>query len=148
MAFELEQFKLKWQGPWRDRTAYSKNDIVAWKGKSYRCIRDCPVAYTISGDFMVNTNNYSMDPLRLVQKTFRPDNPKYWQLFLRSTDDIGEWEFYRQYEPGEMCSVGRKIYQCIKRTRRYNTWVVEHDGTTSEYWVMIYESPYKNSRQK
>ena len=42
-----------------------------------------------------------------------------------------------------MCSVGRKIYQCIKRTRRYNTWVEEHDGTTSEYWVKIYESPYK-----
>ena len=40
-----------------------------------------------------------------------------------------------------MCSVGRKIYQCIKRTRRYNTWVEEHDGTTSEYWVKIYESP-------
>ena len=44
---------------------------------------------------------------------------------------------------GEMCSVGRKIYQCIKRTRRYNTWVEEHDGTTSEYWAKIYESPYK-----
>ena len=144
MAFELEQFKLTWQGPWRDRTAYSKNDIVAWKGKSYRCIRDCPIAYTLSGDWMVNTSNYSMDPQRLVQKSFRPDNAKYWQLFLRSTDDVGEWEFYRQYEPGEMCSVGRKIYQCIKRTRRYNTWVVEHDGTTSEYWVKIYESPYKH----
>ena len=39
-----------------------------------------------------------------------------------------------------MCSVGRKIYQCIKRTRRYNTWVEEHRGETSEYWVMIYES--------
>ena len=30
-----------------------------------------------------------------------------------------------------MCSVGRRIYQCIKRTRRYNTWVVEHDGRDS-----------------
>ena len=142
MAFELNEFKLKWQGPWRDRTAYSKNDIVMWKGKSYRCIRDCPIAYTLSGDFLVNTNNYSMDPMRLVQKSFRPDNPKYWQLFLRSTDDITEWEFWRQYEPGEMCSVGRRIYQCIKRTRRYNTWVEEHRGETSEYWVMIYESPF------
>ena len=82
----------------------------------------------ISGDLLVNTNNYSMDPLRLVQKSFRPDNPKYWQLFLRSTDDIGEWEFWRQYGPVKMCSVGRRIYQCIKRTRRYNTWVEEHRG--------------------
>ena len=41
---------------------------------------------------LVNTNNYSFDPMRLVQKSFRPDNPKYWQLFLRSTDDITEWE--------------------------------------------------------
>ena len=49
MAFELEQFKLKWQGRGEIEQAYSKNDIVAWKGKSYRCIRDCPVAYTISG---------------------------------------------------------------------------------------------------
>ena len=58
--------------------------------KSYRCIRDCPIAYTLSGDFLVNTSNYSMDPMRLVQKSFRPDNPKYQQLFLRSTDDITE----------------------------------------------------------
>jgi len=142
MSFDLKDFKLKWQGSWRDRTAYSKNDIVAWKGKSYRCIQDCPIAYTLSQDSLVNTNNYSFDPPRLVQKSFRPDNPKYWQLFLRSTDDIGEWEMWRQYEPGEMCSVGKRIYQCIKRTRRYNTWVVEHDGRDSEYWVMIYESPF------
>ena len=80
--------------------------------------------------------------MRLVQKSFRLDNPKYWQLFLRSTDDITEWEFWRQYELCEMCSVGRRIYQCIKRTRRYNTWVEEHRGETSEYWVMIYESPF------
>ena len=53
---------------------------------------------------------------------------------------------FKTIRVGEMCSVGRKIYQCIKRTRRYNTWVEEHDGTTSEYWVKIYES-YK-LRQK
>ena len=50
MSFDLKDFKLKWQGSWRDRTAYSKNDIVAWKGKSYRCIQDCPIAYTLSQD--------------------------------------------------------------------------------------------------
>ena len=49
MAFELNEFKLKWQGSWRDRTQfYSKNDIVGGKVKSYRCIRDCPIAYTLS----------------------------------------------------------------------------------------------------
>ena len=61
MGFELEQFKLKWQGHGEIKRAVPGGDIVAWKGKSYRCIRDYPVAYTISGDFMVNTNNYSMD---------------------------------------------------------------------------------------
>ena len=45
-----------------------------------------------------------MDPMRLVQKSFRPDNPKYWQLFLRSTDDIGEWEFLDNMFEAEMCS--------------------------------------------
>ena len=77
MSFDLKDFKLKWQGSWRDRTGYSKNDIVVWKGKSYRCIQDCPIAYTLSQDSLVNTNNYSFDPPRLVQKSFRPDNPKY-----------------------------------------------------------------------
>ena len=81
-----------------------------------------------------------MDPMRLVQKSFRLDNPKYWQLFLRSTDDIYRMGILETIWPSEMCSVGRRIYQCIKRTRRYNTWVEEHRGETSEYWVMIYES--------
>ena len=49
---------------------YSKNDIVMWKGKSYRCIRDCPIAYTLSGDFIVNTSNYSMDAYEISPKVF------------------------------------------------------------------------------
>ena len=61
MSFELKDFKLKWQGPWKDRTAYSKNDIVSWKGKSYRCIQDCPIAYTISNDGLVIGSDQGLD---------------------------------------------------------------------------------------
>ena len=142
MAFDLKQFKLNWKGRWKDRTVYKKNDVVFWKGKPYRCIQDTPLAYTMTVNPEVNTSNYSFFPPRLRQRTYRPDNSKYWALFMHSTDDVEHWQMWRQYEPGEICTVGRKMYQCIKRTRHNNTWVEEHDGRDSEYWTLIYEAPF------
>ena len=31
MAFELNEFKLKWQGPWRDRTFYQRMILLCGK---------------------------------------------------------------------------------------------------------------------
>ena len=63
MSFDLKDFKLKWQGSWRDRTQFiPKNDIVAWKGKSYRCIKIVLLHIQFRKTLLVNTNNYSLDP--------------------------------------------------------------------------------------
>ena len=45
MALSITDFKVTWKGAWRDKESYNKNDVVYWRGKSYRCIEDTPINY-------------------------------------------------------------------------------------------------------
>ena len=138
MAIDIKNFKVTWKGTWKDTTSYKRNDVVYWRGKSYRCIEDTPINYTISQESMTNTNNYSHFGPTIVKRSYRPDNRRYWTLLLAGNDNIETWNYWRQYERGEMVKVADKIYLCKQRTRYQNTWVEEHDGRPSKYWELIY----------
>lgn len=138
MAIDIKNFKVTWKGTWKDTTSYNRNDVVYWRGKSYRCIEDTPINYTISQESMTNTGNYSHFGPTIVKRSYRPDNRRYWTLLLAGNDNIETWNYWRQYERGEMVKVADKIYLCKQRTRYQNTWVEEHDGTPSKYWELIY----------
>ena len=58
MALDIQNFKVSWKGNWKDKEKYYKNDIVYWRGKSYRCTEETPDNFTISSESMVNTNSY------------------------------------------------------------------------------------------
>jgi len=135
MALDTSKLRLNWKSRWRPRTAYSKNDVVQWHGKSYRCIRDCPVDFVIYSEGTVNTGNYAFEHPETVQRSYRPDNRSYWALHMRGAPDCALWDYHRQYEPGEFCKANGKFYQCIKQTRFRNTWVEE-----TEYWTKVFES--------
>ena len=36
MALDIKNFKVTWRGTWKDKTSYKRNDVVYWRGKSYR----------------------------------------------------------------------------------------------------------------
>ena len=138
MALSITDFKVTWKGAWRDKESYKKNDVVYWRGKSYRCIEDTPMNYTISSEAMINTNSYGQYQPTIRKRSYRPDDRRYWTLLLAGNDNIETWQYWRQYERGEMVKVADKIYLCLQRTRYCNTWVVEHDGRPSKYWELIY----------
>ena len=139
MALDIKNFKVTWRGTWKDMTSYKRNDVVYWRGKSYRCIEDTPEnSFTISSESMTNTSSYTHYAPTIVKRSYRPDNQRYWTLLLAGNDNIETWQYWRQYERGEMVKVADKIYLCLKRTRYQNTWVEEHDGQPSKYWELIY----------
>ena len=138
MALSITDFKVTWKGAWRDKESYKKNDVVYWRGKSYRCIEDTPMNYTISSEAMINTNSYGQYQPTIRKRSYRPDDRRYWTLLLAGNDNIETWQYWRQYERGEMVKVADKIYLCLQRTRYCNTWVTEHDGRPSKYWELIY----------
>ena len=138
MALDIKNFKVTWRGNWKDMTSYKRNDVVYWRGKSYRCIEDTPEnSFTISSESMTNTSSYTHYAPTIVKRSYRPDNQRYWTLLLAGNDNIETWQYWRQYERGEMVKVADKIYLCLKRTRYQNTWVEEHDGQPSKYWELI-----------
>lgn len=138
MSLDIKNFKVTWRGSWKDKERYYKNDIVYWRGKSYRCIEDTPEHFTISSEMFTNTNSYTQYGPTIRKRSYRPDNGRYWTLLLAGNDNIETWQYWRQYERGEMVKVADKIYLCKQKTRYCNTWVVEHDGRPSKYWELVY----------
>ena len=136
VAIPITPIKLQWKGQWRTRTQYFKNDVVVWKGKSYKCIRDIPVEFIIKTTGVVNTNNYSIETPTLIRRSHRPDNQRYWVLFIRSTDRVKLWNWAQQYFPGEMVRYHGAVYLCVQTTRNKNTFVTE-----TLYWTQVYQSP-------
>ena len=118
------------RGTWKDKTKHKRNDVVYWRGKSYRCIE----RYLKSFIYIFGINDqyifiYALPPT-IVKRSYRPDNQR-WTLLLLSNDNI------------ETCNIGDnmkekwlkvvdKIYLCLKRTRYQNTWVEEHDVHQSD----------------
>lgn len=135
-TIDISKVRLKWKGKWRARQQYFKNDIVQWMGKSFKCIKDTPVEFVIKTSSKVSTSNYTFDPPQLVRRSYRPENPKYWSLFVRGTDRIKLWNWLKQYFPGEMVRVKGEVFLCTRTTRYKNTYVTE-----SDYWTKIYQSP-------
>ena len=48
MAIDIKNFKVTLEGTWKDTTTYNRNDVVYWRGKSYRCIEDTLLLITLS----------------------------------------------------------------------------------------------------
>jgi len=136
VAIPTSPIRLQWKGQWRSRTQYFKNDVCVWKGKSYKCIRDLPMEFVIKTTGMVNSNNSSFEIPTLIRRSFRPDNQRYWVLFIRSVDRVKLWNWAQQYFPGEMVRVKGAVYLCTTTTRNKNTYVTE-----TAYWTQVYQSP-------
>lgn len=135
-TFDISKIKLTWKGQWRFATKYYKNDIVQWQDRTYRCILDTPDEFVVTFDSLIDTNQYQADLPQLKRATTRPDNTRFFTLFMPSNSrELWTWEMWRQYEQGDMVKAAGKLYMCTKRTRTYNTWVEE-----SEYWTQIGQS--------
>lgn len=135
-TIDISKVKLKLKGKWRGRQQYFKNDIVQWQGKSFKCIKDTPLEWVIRSTNKMPTTQYTGEPPVLIRRSYRPDNQRYWVLFVRGTDRVKLWNWLKQYFVGEMCRVKGEVFLCIKTTRNKNTYVTETD-----YWTKIYQSP-------
>lgn len=135
-AFDPTLLKIKWRGQWEAETQYFKNDIVSWRGRSWRCIKDTPNEFVLPMNTTITTTNYEFTHPRLRRKTYRPDLEEYWTPFLNLTGrKIAHWNYHDRYFPGDYVKCGSAVYICKKTTRVKNTWVEE-----SAYWEKVADS--------
>ena len=144
---DFSKLKTTWKGPWQVETLYKEKDIVSWRGSGFRCVLDTPSEWTVVSSTIVSPNRYeSMHP-RLVLKSFRPDNSKYWTQITTASTSARGWNQMMPYRKGELVRLGSEVYMCIKDCAR--NCYPKHNGTVdaSEWWVKIFEgSGYADQR--
>jgi len=130
---DISKIKTTWKGSWVRETSYKERDMVAWRGCGWRCILDTPEEWTIHVATVMPTERSEMQHPRMVLKSFRPDNKKYWiQVTTASTSARG-WNQMMPYTRGEMVRVGSELHMCIKDTPRNCYWL------DTEYWEKVFE---------
>ena len=81
-TFDISKIKITWKGQWHVETKYYKNDIVQWQDRTYRCILDTPDRFVTSFDAFIDTSQYQADQPFVKRVTIRPDNTKFFTLFM------------------------------------------------------------------
>ena len=100
--FKINRIRFTWKSDWATATAYTKDDIVRYGGKSYVCL----VGHTASTDF--NTD------LEFIDTVPQPDlaAPK-WQLWFDGYEWKNNWSPNTLYDLGDYVRYGSIIYICI-----------------------------------
>ena len=99
--FKIPRIRFTWKGDWATSTAYTKDDIVRYHGKSYVCL----VGHTASADF--NTD------LDFIDVTTQPDTPApKWVLWFDGYEWRNQWTPNTLYNMGDYIQYDSIIYIC------------------------------------
>ena len=92
--FNLERIRFRWKNEWTASTAYIKDDMVYYKGKTYACL----IGHTS------NNANLTTDLLDASPK---------WELMLDGYAWKGNWANSTYYAVGEIVKFNGYLYKCI-----------------------------------
>jgi hypothetical protein len=99
--FKINRIRFTWKDTWATSTAYTKDDIVRYRGKSYVCL----VGHTASADF--NTD------LNYIDVSTTPDEPApKWGLWLDGYEWRNNWSTSTLYNLGDYVRYNSIVYIC------------------------------------
>ena len=90
--FKLGRIRFVWKNDWTTGTAYYKDDIVAYGGKTYLCV----TGHTAAADFYTDLDNV----------------PSRWNQFSDGQDWKGNWANATLYKVNDIVKYGGYIYIC------------------------------------
>lgn len=99
--FKINRIRFTWKDTWVTGTAYTKDDIVRYRGKSYVCL----VGHVASADF--NTD------LNYIDVSTTPDEPApKWELWLDGYEWRNTWSTNTLYNLGDYIRYNSIVYIC------------------------------------
>ena len=117
--FNLERIRFRWKSDWVLSTAYVKDDIVRFEGKTYVCL----VGHQSSA-----TNIYG--DLNLAAPDTR------WELMFDGNQWRSDWIFSTSYSRGDIVKYNGYVYQCI--TEHQSTSIVSQGPIDDiEKWTIV-----------
>ena len=100
--FKINRIRFTWKSNWVTATAYTKDDIVRYGGKSYVCL----VSHTASADFNTDLNSIDYGTV--------PDTPTpRWVLWFDGYEWKNNWQPATFYKLGDYVKYGSIIYICV-----------------------------------
>lgn len=98
--FKINRLRYTWSGPWVANTAYGKDSVVQYSGKTYACL----IAHTSSTISFYNDLNFV---------TPQGASTPYWALILEGKTFRGPWITGRVYNTGNIISFAGQVYTCV-----------------------------------
>ena len=98
--FKINRLRYTWSGAWVAGTAYGKDSVVQYSGKTYACL----IAHTASLTSFYNDLNFV---------TPQGASTPYWALILDGKTFRGPWVTGIVYNTGNIISFGGQVYTCI-----------------------------------
>jgi len=118
--FNLERIRFRWKGDWAESTAYVKDDIIRFNGKSYVCLLSHQsAADTIYPDLTIAA------PLTR------------WELMFDGNQWRGVWSQGTNYSRGDIIKYNGYVYQCV--TEHQSTIIVANGPVVSDIanWTIV-----------
>ena len=91
--FNLDRIRFRWKDNWILSTAYVKDDVVRFQGKTYVCL----IGHTSDGTW--------------IYPDLEADLPK-WELMFDGNQWRGDWLFNTYYYLGDIAKFNGYVYQC------------------------------------
>jgi hypothetical protein len=115
--FKIGRLRFTWLGPWAPNTAYIKDAIVSYQGKTYVCL----IANTSDASNFYNDLNH-----------IAPGGAStpYWNLIIDGKTFTGLWNSGTSYSLGNIAIFGGQLYYCT----------TQHTATSfasqTSYWLL------------
>jgi hypothetical protein len=98
--FKINRLRYTWSGPWVANTAYGKDSVIQYSGKTYACL----IAHTSNSTSFYNDLNFV---------TPQGASTPYWALILEGKTFRGPWVTGRVYNTGNIILFGGQVYTCV-----------------------------------
>ena len=119
--FVLGRLRFKFKGAWSTSTAYIRDDIVTYGGRSYVCLTNHTSSATSSGGFYIDI-----------------DSNGYWEMMNDGTAWIGPWATSTYYKENDTVKYGGRIYICSNNhTSNATSSGGFYSDTTAGRWQML-----------
>jgi hypothetical protein len=118
--FRIDRIRFTWKGDWTPLTAYVKDDIVRYGGKSYVCL----VGHDSTDSFYAALEN--------INTATEPDIPApAWGLWFDGYEWKGQWTNGTYYNVGDIVEYGSIVYLCnAEHTSKSATAVLSVTGAS------------------
>ena len=119
--FVLGRLRFKFKGAWASSTAYIRDDIVTYGGRSYVCLTNHTSSSNSSGGFYTDKDSNSR-----------------WELMNDGTEWIGPWSTSTYFRENDVVKYGGRIYICSNNHTSNSTSAGGfYSDTAANRWQML-----------